>query len=334
MITAKDVEFHTPANADYRYGETNYFCLYIPEERIMAQVYTLARKAIGVMYADVLMLGCLTESRGEYLYFDAQQHLPAPEKFSDYTTPNGLHIKATKPPRDYRVDYVGSDNTEIHVDFTALMEPFDIHDPDHSPKAQQDKAAQAAGSGLGEAYGGHFDLTGRVTGSLILRGKEYKVDCVETMDHSWGLRPENDLHPMGWMHAHFGPDLTIHWINTWDLDQPIDSQHALAHGYVLEHGQVYGLTDIKIRSTRMGSTNTAIEVEATDKRGRVFRMHGVAEVGAPWTCYTSAIVTVTVFRWVLSDGRIGYGMAQDNQPLKDVNLRRGRRWTATQPQVG
>ena len=57
MITAKDVEFHTPADADYRWGETNYFCLYIPEEHIVAQVYTVARKAIGVMYADVLILG-------------------------------------------------------------------------------------------------------------------------------------------------------------------------------------------------------------------------------------------------------------------------------------
>jgi hypothetical protein len=110
----------------------------------MAQVYTVVRKAIGVMYADVMVLGCLTESCGEYLYIDPQQHLPAPEKFSDYTTPSGLHIQAARPPRDYRVDYVGFDNTEIHVDFEALMEPFDIHDPDHSPKAKKDKVAQAS----------------------------------------------------------------------------------------------------------------------------------------------------------------------------------------------
>ena len=331
MIKPQDVEFHHTPDVDYRYGETNYFLAYIPEERLMVQIYTISRKAVGVMACDVLILGCLTESRGEYLYSDVQQHLPAPEKLSNYTTPNGLHVEVTKAPRDYRVDYVGFDNTEIHFDFKGLMEPFDIHDPEQSPKAAKDKGAQVAGSGMGEAYGGHFDLTGQLKGSLKLRGKEYKIDCVATMDHSWGARPEVGLHPMGWMNAHFGPDLAIHWINTWDPDQPVGSQQALAHGYLLEDGKVYGLTDLKMSSTRMGSLNTGMEVVATDIRGREFRLHGQAEVGAPWVAYVCAISTVQEFRWTLPNGRIGYGMVMDNLPLKDTNFRRGRRWTATQP---
>ena len=83
----------------------------------------------------------------------------------------------------------------------------------------------------------------------------------------------------------------------------------------------------------MGSLNTAMEVVVTDIRGREFRLHGQAEVGAPWVAYVCAISSVQEFRWVLPNGRIGHGMVMDNLPLKDTNLRRGRRWTATQPVV-
>ena len=59
MITAKDVEFHTPANADYRHAETNWFCVYIPKEKLMAIVYTVARRAVGVQSCDISLYGAL-----------------------------------------------------------------------------------------------------------------------------------------------------------------------------------------------------------------------------------------------------------------------------------
>jgi hypothetical protein len=326
MITPEDIEFHTPPNADHTWTETNFFALTIPEEHLMATVYTLTRKGVGVMSADVIVYGALTDNRAECLYIDSQQQLPAPAKLSDYSTPSGLRVQAFSP-RNYRVDYTGYDDTGIHIDVEGLMEPFDIHDPDHSPKAAKSKDAQHAGSGLGAGYGGHFDMTGHVTGTFKLRGQEYRVDCVETMDHSWGVRPELGVHSMGWMHAHFGKDLAIHWINTLDVDKPVGSQQTLAHGYVLDKGVVYGLTDLKLRCTRVGSVLTAIEAEATDKRGRVWRLHGTADIGAPWICYTSTVVYVAHMRWTLSDGRVGYGIAQENESMQSLTRRRGRRWT-------
>jgi hypothetical protein len=327
MITAQDVDYHLPADADYRWAETNYFCLYVPGEKILAQAFTTTRKALGAQAADVLMLGSLTQSRAEYLYIDVQQHLPAPEKLSNYTTPSGLHVEVTKAPRDYRIDYVGFDNHEIHVDFKALMDPYDINDPEQNPMVGKGT------TGMGASYNGHFDMTGHVTGHIVVAGKEVKVDCVETMDHSWGVRPETGLHALGWMNAHFGPDLFFHWINTWDLDQPIDAQHALANGYVVENGKLHGLVDLQMRCTRLGVLNTAMEVVVTDVRGRKFHLHGVAEIGGPWVAYPCSVTSLAEFRWVLPDGRIGHGMCQDNQPLRELTPRRGRRWTATQPLI-
>ncbi|WP_281783317.1 DUF7064 domain-containing protein [Sinimarinibacterium flocculans] len=326
MIGPEDADFHCPPDADYRWAETNIFSFLVPEEKLMACIYTVSRPVLGVMAADIVVYGALSSRRAECLYIDSQQHLPAPARLSSYRTANGLSVEAVRPPRDYRINYSGYDDTALHVDFRGLMEPFDIHDPDHSPRAVRDAHARVATSGFGAAYGGHFDLTGHVTGTLRLRGREYRVDCVETMDHSWGPRIEIGMPSMGWMHAHFGPDFAIHWINTWDMDAPPGEQHRLAHGYVMERGEVHGLTDLKMSVIHVDSVPVSIDVLATDCRGREFSLQGSAQAGAPWVCYTSLWVYAAMMRWRLDDGRIGYGMAQETQSLQSLTRRQGRRW--------
>src|ERR1700733_3306747 len=109
MITARDVEYHDPADAHHRYAETNWFCFYIPQEKLMAIVYTVARRGVGVQSCGVSLYGALVDNRAETLYLDAQMALPCPPRLSDYTTANGLSVKAIRPPHDYRVDYIGYD---------------------------------------------------------------------------------------------------------------------------------------------------------------------------------------------------------------------------------
>ena len=325
MILPGDIDFHVPEDAGHTWSETNFFCATIPEERLMVTFYTLFRKGIGVMLSDIVVYGCFTDNRAEVLYIDTQQQLPAPPRLSDYTTANGLHVRAHNL-RDYDLDYVGFDDTEAHLEFRGLHEPFDIHDPKHSPKAVEDPTRRVEGAGQGTAYASHFDLTGRFTGTLKLRGKTYKVDCIETMDHSWGHRPEVGLRTLGWMHAHFGEDLAFHWINQFDLERPTDVAQSLAHGYVLENGAITGLADLDLRVTRLGTLPIAIEAAATDAKGRVFRMNGAAQLAAPWTPYTCVLLGVALMRWTLPDGRVGFGHAQEVYPLDLVTRLRHKRW--------
>ncbi len=326
MIRRSDTEFHHPADPGHGYAETNFFCFALPEHRLMVSAYTVTRKGIGTMAADVVVFGDLVSDRAQCLYIDSQQHLPAPEVLSDYRTPNGLVVKALNE-RDYHVEYRGYDGVEFVIDFAGLMEPFDIHDPTHSPKAKADSsvAERHAGSGLGAGYGGHFDLTGRVTGYFVLAGMRYEVDCVETMDHSWGHRPELGIHSMGWMHAHFGPDLAIHWITAYDPAAPADRQWTLAHGYVMEDGQVYGLTDLQLQSTCVGRVLTSMELVATDRRGRKYELSGSSIIGAPWTCYVATEAYCALVRWTTAGGRVGYGMCQQNESMQSLTRRVGRR---------
>ncbi len=325
MITQEDIEYHIPANIDYKFAETNYFIVVIPEERILATFYTVTRNAVGVCLVDVAIYGCLSDNRGEMLYLDTQQGLPAPARLSRFETPNGLKVFAHNP-RDYTLDYVGFDNTEAHLEVRGLTEPFDINDPKHSPKAVEGEEAKIEASGLGSAYRNHFDMPCKVTGTLKVRGKTYKVDCVSTMDHSWGERCEVGLRSMGWMNANFGEDYGLHWINSVDFTQPADRNMALAHGYVFENGELYGLADMKISANRLGAISVALDVEATDVRGKKHVLYGTPLVGAPWSCYTSVMIYVAMSRWITDSGRIGYGLNMENYPLDMMARQRGRQW--------
>ncbi|WP_324740372.1 hypothetical protein U8326_11230 [Tsuneonella sp. CC-YZS046] len=327
MIGLEDIEYHVPEGIDYKFAETNYFIAMIPEERILATFYTVTRKAVGVCLVDVAIYGCLSDNRGEMLYYDSQQQLPAPERLSRFETPNGMKVHA-HDPRNYTLDYVGFDDTEAHLEVRGLTEPFDINDPRHSPHAKQDANARAEQSGLGTAYSNHFDMPCHVTGTLRIRGKDYRVDCVSTMDHSWGDRCEIGLRSMAWTNANFGEDYGLHWINSLDFTKPAGEQEKLSHGYVFENGELYGLTDLRLKTNRLGSIAVTIDAVATDVRGKRHVLYGSPLVGAPWSCYTSVMLYVAMSRWITDEGRIGHGLNMENHPLDMMARLRGRRWTA------
>ena len=326
MITSEDLEFHTPPDAGHSWAETYFFPIIIPEERLMITVYVVVRPGIGVMVNDIAIYGSLSQTRGDLVYFHAEPHLPAPTRFSDIRSPMGLSVQATKPPRDYRIDYVGYDDTEIHVDWIGLMDPFDIHDPLHSPKAAKTQAGQHAGSGLGAAWGGHFDLTGHVTGWVKIRGKEFKIDCVERMDHSWGFRNPIVMNAQDSISASFGESLALHVITHLDLDAPTGSDQKLAHAYILEDGEVYGVKDCQLQTTRLGNIVTAMDMQLTDVRGKHFQMYAYSEVGAPWNAYSATVTYTSMMRWIYKD-RIGHGCVMETMGLPALTLRHGRRWT-------
>jgi hypothetical protein len=326
MITAKDLEFQTPADPGHTWAETYFFPIIIPEEGLMITVYVVVRPGIGVMSNDVTVYGSLSQTRSDLIYYHAEPHLPAPARFSEIQSPMGLNVKSLNPPLDYRIDYVGYDNTEIHVDWIGLMDPFDIHDPNHSPRAGRTQSEQHANSGLGAAWGGHFDQTGRVKGWVKIRGQHYEVNCVERMDHSWGHRNPVVMNSQDSISASFGEDLALHVISHLDLDAPVGQEHRLAHAYILEDGKVYGVKDGRLRTTRLGNVVTAMEIQLTDVRDKTFDMHAYSIVGAPWNAYVSTVTYTSMMRWYYQ-GRSGHGCVMETIGLPALSLRRGRRWT-------
>ncbi len=310
MIRQTDVKFHTPTNVSYDWAETNYFSVYIPEDNVTAWVYIVARAGVGAIAVDVEVINRICRKSLDARYFDLQQHLPIPERLEAFQLPNGLSIRAENEPRDYKIDYIGVDNTEIHWSVRGLMEPFDINDPNMDPRATGDPDH----SGFGAAYANHFDMTAHVTGTLIVRGKHYPVDCVTTMDHSWGPRNERMMRPMGWVNANFGPTTGFSTIWSFDPRARDWEQFQFAHGYVLLNGKVRGLTAGRQRAIRHGVFPVGYEAVLTDLEGQEHYLLGTTIAQIPWACYSNSMAMASTIRWHYA-GTSGTGLAQENWPL-------------------
>ncbi|GGY99070.1 DUF7064 domain-containing protein [Novosphingobium colocasiae] len=313
MIRDEDLRYHTPADVTHDWAETSFFSVYVPEANLTAWVYIIARPGVGAIVCDVEVIDGVGRYSLDARYIDFQQHLPLPQNFESYSLPNGLTFKGHSI-RNYQLDYIGVDDTELHWTVEGVMEPFDIHDPAMDPLASTDANA----SGFGAAYANHFDMTARTTGTLKVRGKEYAIDCVTTMDHSWGPRGERGMRSMGWINGNFSAKDAFQTIWTFNPLAPLAEQFALAHGYVIADGEVRGLTKGRIQAVdRSGPFPSGYEMEVEDAAGRKYRYTGKVVAQHPWPCYSCTFAKFSTVEW--TDGsHIGHGLAQENWPLDSL----------------
>ena len=317
MIQDSDGQFHE-TDGNPTWAETNYFGFYNAEQGLNIGVYALFRPNLGVVSSTICMNAGRRVTHWEADFCDMQATLPMPRPHDllDYRLLNGLHVRCTAPNKTWEIRYDDGQGTRIDVVFDGLMPAFDIHDPEMDPmcgaKSEEGKFA------WGTAYNGHYDLTGQVTGKVWIRGREIPIDCVPTMDHSWGPRPERGKPNMSWLHGHFSRDLAFHAILGFDATRT-DRELWLAHGYVLENGRVHGLKAgtgrVERRQERYAER---IELELTDVQGRVWRPTSRALSTFPWLCWPNMITFNPLSEWTL-DGHKGYGEVMDFYELPQLN---------------
>ena len=320
MITSAHYDFQNTAAADHTWVETLQLPVVSPEAHLYALCYVNVRPTVGVMWNQVMVCGTLTESRSDLLHYNENHFLPAPASLRTIGSELGLDIVATDAPRDFRIDYAHEDGTEIHVDWKGVMEPFDIHDPNHSPQAgsSEDLHADALGSS------GHVDMTGRVTGTMKVRGRTFEVDSLDRMDRSWGPRHPMKTKNMFIVSIAFEPDLAFHMMCPWNPDVAGSDAFRLTHGYVYDGGEVYGLTNIAhIEAGHHGMLCTSLDMVVNDVRGKQYELHATPHIGAPWIAAPSAMTHSALMRWSC-DGRPGYGRVLKNYSLPYLNATRGR----------
>jgi hypothetical protein len=309
MITDKDLDFHATDPDCHNWAETNYFAFWNAEHAVCGHLQALFRPNLGVVMSDVRVWRGLVERSDDTWYISNHFHMPIPEprNLREYTLVNGLSVKALSP-RDYRVDYVGIEDSSIHFDVRGIMEPYDIADPEMDPVTRKAKADSWTFS---SAYNGHFDMSAHVKGTVTVRGETIPIDCVQVMDHSWGPRTEVDLSAMMWLGGEFD-GLAIHAF--FPADPANSETMSLAHGYVTEGGKVRGLTGGKLHVTRLAYQPMAIVFDAEDETGRKYRLHGATIAGGPWPVYPSVDVGLALVRWTM-DGKVGHGMAMENSSM-------------------
>lgn len=323
MITARDADFHDRDPDDRTWTETTFLPFFVPEPGIFGNLYVLARPNLGVVLSSVLVSEGLCLQPYEVDFTDSQMHLPCPPSFSHYTLANGLSVQAQDGPKAYHFAYRSAlGSCAFDLDFRAIHQPFDPHDPRENPLLAQ---GQTADPRMGAHWiNGHFEVKGHVTGTLTLRGREYRVDCYEGMDHSWGPRPELGTRSAAWISANFGADLAFHIAAPLELTDGEVHYDGLRFGFVAENGIVHGLVAARIEATRAQMVPTAIRIVATDVRGREWAIEGHAIAGHPWYSFNPSHVSYQSYMRYRCDGRLGYGEAADIFGLDYLGARMSR----------
>ena len=313
MIQDADADFHGRDSSDPTWSETNYFAFYEPQSRLNVGLYALFRTTLGTVGSTICINSGRSLTPWEADFCDMRSSLPIPKPYDlrAYELANSLAVRTIEPNRVWDLRYDDGEGTRVDVRWEALMPGFDIHDPAEDPMAAAASRAQAEGKfAWGTAYNGHFDQTGRAHGTVAVRGKAYEIDCVSTMDHSWGPRPERGAPPMCWLGAHFSKDFAMHAIFSFDPAQN-PTGLRLTHGYVLERGKVFGLKAGSGRTVR-GSDRYAetIELTVTDRAERTWNFSGAGLTTFPWLCWPNMVGFNVLTRWECN-GLTGYGEIYD-----------------------
>lgn len=309
MIIDSDAEFH-PSGTERMWTETNYFGFEIPSVPMHVGLYALFRPNLGVVNSAIFVNSRRVTASWEIDYWDSRAYLPMPASGSllDVALTNGLRIRCLEPNRLWELDFADGGPLEVHVRFEALMKGFDIHDPDMDPRAHSAKDDLSAGA----AYAGHFDMTGAVTGHVVVNGTRHEVDWMSTMDHSWGVREERQLGTMTWLQAHFSRDLAVHAMFAFDPtigpDRPFDID--LTHGYVMDHGEGVGLAEGSGRVTRCGMYAETITLDLLDAQDRRWELRGEAQTAFPCQYWPGSMAFMVLPRWQLGE-LTGYGTSTD-----------------------
>ncbi len=317
MITQEDVKFHTPTDVDHQWGETYWFGLYVPEENLYGWVYMVFRAGSGAMLCDVEFIDRKSREMYDARYIDIQNHLRIPERLESFKLANGLEFTA-RSPSEYRIDYVGVHDTEMHLDFKGIHEPYDIHDPDIDPMAQRDAGQAVQHSGFGSAYANHFDLTMKATGTVRVRGKDYKINCLATNDHSWGPRAERGMRQMAYMNAHFDEDYVVQTIWEFNGSRPDGQQHTFKHGYAIVDGKLLGAVAGSLKVKHNGMFPDTVELSMTDVSGTVHTLTATPLAYNNWVPYGCCPTGHSMLAWQTATRKGGVGTLMESFPLDTV----------------
>jgi hypothetical protein len=90
----------------------------------------------------------------------------------------------------------------------------------------------------------HFEVAGRMTGRIVIGGREIELNALGYRDRSWGPRSWAGMRGTRWWPSVFGPDLCL--FLTASLHEP---NHYGSYGYMIRDGVPQTLTDVDIGAT-------------------------------------------------------------------------------------
>jgi hypothetical protein len=305
MITADDFKFH-PRPADPNWTETLFVIFSVPGEAISGNLYVLARPNRGICHSSIEIHRGMCFHPWQIDHNDAQMHLACPEAFDDFELENGLSFRALSA-RDSEFRYRSLDGgCELDLSFRAVCDPFDPHDPSQVPAL-----ASAQVDGYDGWNNGHMESKGRMSGSLVLRGRRYEVACIDGMDKSWGPRRDWGNKGASWIQVNLNDDLTAFLVLGLGFDQKEVRYGPFKYGFLAEKGERRPLVSASMTAKRSDMLVTRADVLFADDRGREYEAVGTTIAAAPWYNFNpSSVAYQTLMRWDSAHG-VGFSHIAD-----------------------
>ncbi len=286
MIQASDDKRHTPDTDDSLWGESWYFNVYDPKNKVA--VFTRMGLYPNKGVANMAVLVAID---GREVYNRAWHNLDLPEGDIDSGIDlGGLRYSASELLQTYRIAF-NDEQTPLSIDLTwnAMM-------PAHNAME---------GQALNEATSFHLEQAGRVSGVLTLRDREYQIAGLGNRDHSTGVRNWAAFthHEVAWPVFDDGTALGIIRVH-------FDGGGSADLCWVHTDGEVKSLTLESFETTlNEEGRATSATVRSVDGDGRRYDLDCIRQAICHWP-FDAYVLNEGAFEFRLADGRVGYGLLE------------------------
>ena len=222
------------------------YCIPLPEERMLALIYTWVDGNDRAGYAFAVY-----EQGPEMAYFQHVDGLPANGADFDAWRVGGVDVAVGPDFTTARAAY-RDDHVTIDVTFTALHDAFD-----YDRNAGGCPAYQATN---------RYEQSGRMVGRLEWDGRVVDIDAPGHRDHSWGRRDWDAIHHYKWL-AVAGEDRAA------NVMVALVEGETLYNGYVFLDGVLSPVTTAEIVTAYSPDfAQTSIAAIVHDEAGRATAM--------------------------------------------------------------
>lgn len=264
MITEKDGLKHKPYSDDEcvpGHSDTWQESLYFGFRDAEKDIWGITRIGLEPNLKTANSFFIVTKG-GEVVHRTVKTHLPIPEADWDDISLAGVTYKIIEPLKKFRL-MLDVEEAKVDVVWDGFTEVFDYRD---NKTPVPNKLA-----------GSHYEQTGEVTGSVIIRGERFDIRGYGQRDHSWGRRDFDGIENWWWMTGIFGKECSF---NTWSVLCDGKRTHS---GYIFDGKRNIGIVDaqIELEFEADGSTPKGAQLRLTDEKGGTLEATAEAIIHLP-----------------------------------------------------
>ena len=184
----------------------------------------------------------------------SQQHgMPLPDSDYDDMAIGALHLRKSQEPRRLQLA-VAYPDAAADLQFVADCDPVEL-------------SLDRGDTVLGDR---HYEMMGRVTGTLTMQGREIAIQGSGWSDHSWGARDFSTNISHRWMWASFGADFEISVFGF------VTNLGYFPFGWVWDGGEARLVADVEFNAIvgDDGATPKGCDARVRTVDGRIYQVRG------------------------------------------------------------